>query len=183
MTKNGSGFCLHIMRGKFTLSSLWFSTDLTFHHWILMNQYWNALTRGSGPVLDHCFSATYTALPNCLSLCQCVPVLYSNTPPDMCSRQIVTADYFVVKLRSSTGTPSRGSSAIFQVKTADGAHFYPVTIGRERVLVDLLVISVIFFFFCRKRRSRQPELSSGLELYPVPVGENHQKVWSSRTFF
>ena len=46
--KNVSGFCLHIMRGKFTLRSLWFRTDLTFYHWIVMNQYWNALTRGSG---------------------------------------------------------------------------------------------------------------------------------------
>ena len=46
--KNVSGFCLHIMLGKFTLRSLWFRTDLTFYHWIVMNQYWNALTRGSG---------------------------------------------------------------------------------------------------------------------------------------
>ena len=37
--KSGSGFGLNIMQGNFTLGTLWFSTDLAFYYWNMMNQY------------------------------------------------------------------------------------------------------------------------------------------------
>ena len=46
--KSDSGFGLNIMQGNFTLGTLWFSTDLTFYYWNMMNQYWFTMALGSG---------------------------------------------------------------------------------------------------------------------------------------
>ena len=35
--KTDSAFCLNIMQGDFTTRPLWFSTDLVFYYWNMMN--------------------------------------------------------------------------------------------------------------------------------------------------
>ena len=46
--KSCSGLGLNIMQGNFTVGTLWFSTDLTFYYWNMMNQYWFTMALGSG---------------------------------------------------------------------------------------------------------------------------------------
>ena len=42
-----SAFGLNIMQGDFTNGTLWFSTDLTFYYWNMMNTYRFTMALGS----------------------------------------------------------------------------------------------------------------------------------------
>ena len=68
LKKDGCEFLPYRVRGESTLSTLWFSQDLTFYYWKSLNQDWFTLTLGSGSastvcsLVSSCGSTTVTVL-------------------------------------------------------------------------------------------------------------------------